>query len=210
MTEEREAAVGSPGPDPGPCAVERERGRLTGMAHRMLGTVSEAEEAVQEAYLRWYRLDRADRERVTNPAAWLTRVTSRICLDLLGSARARRERYVGPWLPEPVPEGAFPGAGGGWARSVAMAPAAEQPPDRVVVDEEVGTALLVVMESMTPAERVVFVLHDVFAVPFAEIALAVGRTPAATRQLARSARARLGSARRAPADRAEHARVVAA
>lgn len=210
MAQERGAApegadTGGPG-----LPVDRERARLTGMAHRVLGTVAEAEEAVQEAYLRWYRLDGAERGRVVNPAAWLTRVTGRICLDLLNSARVRRERYVGPWLPEPVPEGTYPGVGDGAVRPVAMAPAAEPPWQRAVVNEEVGAALLVVMESMTPAERVVFVMHDVFAVPFAEIARAVDRTPAATRQLARSARGRPGAGRRTPADRAEHARVVAA
>ncbi|NJP67841.1 sigma factor, partial [Streptomyces spiramenti] len=179
--------------------VERERPRLLGLAHRMLGTVADAEEAVQEALLRWYRLDCVERDAVANPPAWLTRVTGRVCLDLLGSARARRERYVGPWLPEPVPEGTFPGVGDGSARAVAMAPPAEQPSDRVVANEEVSTALLLVMETMTPAERVVFVLHDVFAVPFTEVARTVGRTPAATRQLAGSARGRLAAGRRGPA-----------
>jgi RNA polymerase sigma-70 factor (ECF subfamily) len=162
----------------------------------MLGTVGEAEDAVQEAYLRWYRLSDAEGAAVTNPAGWLTRVVSRVCLDVLGSARVRRERYVGPWLPEPVPEGAFPSPG--------------DPLDRVMADESVGTALLVVMESMTPAERVAFVLHDVFAMPFPEIAEVVGRSTEATRQLASSARRRVRAQRRHSVDRAAHARVVTA
>src|SRR4051794_15626277 len=93
--------------------VDGERRRLMGLAYRMLGTVSEAEDAVQEAYLRWYRLDEAERAGIANPAGWLTRVTSRICLDMLGSAHARREQYVGQWLPEPVPTDLFAGDAAG-------------------------------------------------------------------------------------------------
>jgi RNA polymerase sigma factor (sigma-70 family) len=174
-----------------------ERRHLLSLAFRMLGTVAEAEDAVQETYVRWYRLDQAERDQVQVPRAWLTRVASRICLDMLGTARARRERYVGPWLPEPVPTSAFTETG-------------PDPLDQVTLDDSVSTALLVVLEAMTPAERVAFVLHDVFAVPFPEIAQIVGRTPAACRQLAASARARV---RRAPArtvPRDEHDRVVRA
>ena len=130
----------------------------------MLGTVVEAEDAVQETYVRWYRMDQAERDQVQVPRAWLTRVASRICLDMLGTARARRERYVGPWLPEPVPTSAFTETG-------------PDPLDQVTLDDSVSTALLVVLEAMTPAERVAFVLHDIFAVPFPEIAQIVGRTP---------------------------------
>lgn len=158
-------------------AVAGERRHLLALAYRMLGTLADAEEAVQETYVRWYRMDPVDRAAVVSPRAWLTRVAGRICLDMLGSARARRERYVGEWLPEPLP-GAVPLAG---------APAPD-PADRVTLDESVGSALLVVLEQLTPAERVAFVLHDVFGTPFDEIAEAVGRTPAATRQLASSAR----------------------
>jgi DNA-directed RNA polymerase specialized sigma24 family protein len=121
------------------------------------------------------------------PAAWLTTVASRICLDLLGSARVRRETYVGEWLPEPLPEPTewiTGGAGGGM-----------DPADRVTLDESVSMAFLVVCESMTPAERVAFVLHDVFRYPFADVAGIVGRSPAACRQLASSARRRIGEAR---------------
>jgi RNA polymerase sigma factor (sigma-70 family) len=184
--------------------VDGERRRLVGLAYRMLGTVSEAEDAVQEAYLRWYRLDDAERTGIANPAGWLTRVTSRICLDMLGSARARRERYVGQWLPEPVPTGLFVDDAAG------RDPSAGDPLDRVTLDESVSTALLVVLEAMTPAERVAFILHDVFAFPFDEIAAIVGRSPAATRQLASSARRRVRSQRTRPIDQDEHARLVRA
>ena len=164
--------------------LDSERRNLLGLAYRMLGTVSDAEDAVQESYVRWYRQTEAERAAIENPGAWLTRVASRVCLDMLGSARARRERYVGEWLPEPVP-GASP-----IAASVAV-----DPLDRVTLDDSVSTALLVVLESLTPAERVAFVLHDVFGVPFAEIAHAVGRTPDAARQLASQARRRVRARR---------------
>jgi RNA polymerase sigma factor (sigma-70 family) len=176
-----------------------ERRHLMALAFRMLGTVAEAEDAVQETYIRWYRMDAAARGQVRVPRAWLTRVAGRICLDMLGTARARRERYVGPWLPEPVPATAFAG------------PAARADPlEQVTLDDSVSTALLVVLESMTPAERVAFVLHDVFAVPFPEIAGVVGRTPAACRQLASSARARVRQAPSRTVPRSEHDRVVRA
>ena len=184
--------------------VDGERRRLVGLAYRLLGTVSEAEDAVQEAYVRWYRLDDAQRAAITNPAGWLVRVTGRICLDVLRSARARREQYIGPWLPEPVPRDLFIDQGLG------PRPSAGDPLDQVTLDESVSTALLVVLETMTPAERVAFVLHDVFAVPFDEIATIVGRSATATRQLASSARRRIRSERTRPIDQSEHARLVRA
>jgi RNA polymerase sigma factor (sigma-70 family) len=183
--------------------VDGERRRLVGLAYRMLGTVSEAEDAVQEAFLRWYRLDEAERAGIVNPAGWLTRVTSRICLDMLGSARARREQYVGEWLPEPVPTDLF-------ADEAASRRPGGDPLDRVTLDESVSTALLVVLEAMTPAERVAFILHDVLALPFDEIAAVVGRSPTATRQLTSSARRRVRSQRTRRVDSAEHARLVRA
>jgi RNA polymerase sigma-70 factor (ECF subfamily) len=143
-------------------------------------------------------MGRVQRDAIEVPRAWLTRVASRVCLDVLGSARVRRERYVGPWLPEPVPSLAF------------SDPAVDDPADRVTLDDSISTALLVVLESMTPAERVAFVLHDVFAMPFGEIAEVVGRTPAACRQLATSARRRVQSARRGQVPRAVHDAAVRA
>ncbi|MGW1891499.1 RNA polymerase sigma factor SigJ [Streptomyces sp. NPDC002004] len=161
-----------------------ERRQLINVAYRLLGSLTEAEDAVQEAYARWYALPRDRQEAIASPGAWLTTVAGRVCLDLLGSARARRERYVGAWLPEPMPDRAdWPDGRGA------------DPADQITLDESVTMAFLVVLESMTPAERVAFVLHDVFRYPFAEIADIVGRTPAACRQLASSARRRVSAAR---------------
>ncbi|MBN9607431.1 MAG: RNA polymerase sigma factor SigJ [Actinomycetales bacterium] len=195
--------------------AERERPRLVALAYRLLGTLADAEDVVQETLLRWARLDDDERARIENPQAWLTRVAGRVGLDHLTSARARRELYVGPWLPEPLPAGA-PGAGassgvGGAHHAPGLAPTpAPDPLDAAATAEQVSTALLVVLETTTPAERVAFVLHDVFAVPFDEIAELLGRSPAATRQLATSARRRVDSARTVAVPRAEHDAVVAA
>ncbi|MFJ7334214.1 RNA polymerase sigma factor SigJ [Streptomyces sp. NPDC101110] len=163
-----------------------EQRQLLNVAYRLLGSVTEAEDAVQDAYARWYALPRSRREEILSPGAWLTTVTSRICLDVLGSARARRERYVGAWLPEPLPDRAE------WGPADGSGPA--DPADRIVLDESVSVAFLVVLETMTPAERVALVLHDVFRYPFAEIADVLGRTPAACKQLAASARRRVSAA----------------
>ncbi|WP_395292324.1 RNA polymerase sigma factor SigJ [Kitasatospora hibisci] len=165
--------------------VAGERGQLINVAYRLLGSLAEAEDAVQDAYARWYALPRGRQAEVVSPGAWLTTVTGRICLDVLGSARARRERYVGAWLPEPLPDR------GEWNNGHQGA----DPADLMVLDESVTMAFLVVLESMTPAERVAFVLHDVFRYPFAEIAGVLGRTPAACKQLASSARRRVDLAR---------------
>ncbi|MBL1090787.1 MULTISPECIES: RNA polymerase sigma factor SigJ [Streptomyces] len=165
-----------------------ERRQLINVAYRLLGSVTEAEDAVQDAYARWYGLPRSRQEEILSPGAWLTTVTSRICLDLLGSARARRERYVGAWLPEPLPDrNEWDPAGGTHPTGPA------DPADQIVLDESVAMAFLVVLESMPPAERVAFVLHEVFRYPFAEIADVLGRTPAACKQLASSARRRVGA-----------------
>ncbi|MFF5294130.1 RNA polymerase sigma factor SigJ [Paractinoplanes globisporus] len=161
-----------------------ERRQLINVAYRLLGSLADAEDVVQETYARWYALAPAQRDAIENPDAWMTTVASRICLDLLGSARKRRERYVGEWIPEPLPEHSE------WA--TASAPA--DPADRVTLDESVNMAFLVVLESMTSAERVAFILHDVFRYSFAEVAEIVGRSPAACRQLASSARRRVGAA----------------
>ncbi|MEV3970523.1 RNA polymerase sigma factor SigJ [Streptomyces sp. NPDC050698] len=170
--------------------ITGERRQLINVAYRLLGSVTEAEDAVQEAYTRWYALPRSRREEIVSPGAWLTTVTSRVCLDLLGSARARRERYVGAWLPEPLPDRAEAGTAGG---ATPTGPA--DPADQIVQDESVAVAFLVVLDAMTPAERVAFVLHDVFRYPFAEIAGVLGRTPAACKQLAASARRRVSASR---------------
>ncbi|MGW4245998.1 RNA polymerase sigma factor SigJ [Nocardia sp. NPDC004722] len=171
--------------DPRLQAVMSERRQLINLAYRLLGSLSEAEDVVQETYARWYSLSERKRDEVDKPGAWLTTVAGRICLDLLGSARARREQYVGEWIPEPLP--GSPDLFGG------ATPA--DPADRVTLDESISMAFLVVLDSMTPAERVAFVLHDVYRYSFAEIAEIVGRTPAACRQLASSARRRIDTSR---------------
>ncbi|MFF5446350.1 RNA polymerase sigma factor SigJ [Streptomyces sp. NPDC012888] len=194
-------AAGRAGPDLG--AVVGERRQLINLAYRMLGSLAEAEDAVQETYTRWYAMPARQREAVVSPGAWLTTVASRVCLDVLGSARARRERYVGEWIPEPLPDRTEWAGGSGAGGSGPGDPA-----DRVTLDESVGMAFLVVLEAMTPAERVAFVLHDVFRYSFAEVAEMVGRSPAACRQLASSARRRVraAGAPTAPAAAGEAAR----
>ena len=172
-------------PDSGLAAIMSERRQLINVAYRLLGSLAEAEDAVQETYARWYALTPAQRDAIESPGAWLTTVTSRICLDQLGSARARRERYVGQWIPEPLPEPAE------WISS--RPGAAADPADRVTLDESVSMAFLVVLESMTPAERVAFILRRL-RLSFTEIARIVGRTPAACRQLASSGRRRVRAA----------------
>lgn len=174
-------------PDPSLSAIVSERRHLINLAYRLLGTLADAEDVVQETYARWYAMSRQQQEAIESPGAWLTKVASRICLDLLGSARARRERYVGEWIPEPLPDRTE------WINGTA------DPADRVTLDESINMAFLVVLESMTPAERVAFILHDVFRYPFAEVAEIVGRTPAACRQLATSARRRIRASQEAPA-----------
>ncbi|MFG1681230.1 RNA polymerase sigma factor SigJ [Nonomuraea sp. NPDC049269] len=171
-------------PDPSLSAIMSERRQLINLAYRLLGSLADAEDVVQETYTRWYAMSRQQQDAIESPGAWLTTVASRICLDLLGSARARRERYVGEWIPEPLPDrtewiSARPGG------------TAVDPAERVTLDESINMAFLVVLESMTPAERVAFILHDVFCHSFAEVAEIVGRTPAACRQLASSARRRI-------------------
>jgi RNA polymerase sigma-70 factor, ECF subfamily len=144
------------------------RRRLIRIAYRMLGSVADAEDAVQEAFLRW--LD-ADRASVAEPAAYLRRVVTRLCLDELKSARRRRETYVGPWLPEPVVESAE---------------------DEI---DDVTLPLMVALERLSPLERAAFLLHDVLGVSFDEIAETIGRDPAACRQLASRARTHVRAAR---------------
>ena len=182
---------------------EDERRRLLGVAYRMLGSLHDAEDAVQEGLVRWEQLGPDGRAQVREPAAWLTRVVSRVCLDALGSARARRERYTGIWLPEPVPGAALPDGG------LAPAPGPD-PADVVTLEESVSMALLVAMEQLSAAERVALILHDAFGLPFDDVAEVVGRTPQACRQLATSARRHLRGQPRYAASGAERDAVVAA
>jgi len=149
-------------------SFEPHRRRLLGLAYRMLGSMAEAEDAVQEAYLRWHDADRA---RIDEPKAFLMTTTTRICLDVLKSARVRREEYVGPWLPDPVTD------------TATLAPDAQ-----TELAEDLSVALLLALERLSPLERAAFLLHDVFDYSFAQIADALGRTEAACRQLAARAR----------------------
>jgi RNA polymerase sigma factor (sigma-70 family) len=154
---------------------ERHRGHLHAVAYRMLGSLSEADDAVQEA---WLRLNRSDTDAVENLGGWLTTVVGRVCLDMLRARRSRREDYLGTWLPEPI----------------VAADEAAGPEDEALMADSVGLALLVVLETLSPAERLAFVLHDTFGIPFDEIAPIVGRTPTAARQLASRARRRVRGA----------------
>jgi RNA polymerase sigma factor (sigma-70 family) len=187
-------------PDPGLDAIMSERRQLINLTYRLLGSLAEAEDAVQETYARWYALSRPQQDTIESPGAWLTTVASRICLNLLGSARVRRETYVGEWIPEPLPERT--------GQLTGQPCATADPADRVTLDESVSMAFLVVLESMTPAERVAFVLHDVFRYSFPEIAEITGRTPAACRQLASSARGRIRAAQPHPSPPARQAGLV--
>src|SRR5262245_8864748 len=155
---------------------ERHRARLRAIAYRMLGSFSEADDAVQES---WLRLSRSDPESIANLPGWLTAVVARTSIDLLRARRARHEDYVGSWLPEPV---------------VIVENGESDPEHEALLADSVGLALLVVLDSLTPAERLAFVLHDTFALPFDEIAPIVGTSSAAARQLASRARRRVRGA----------------
>jgi RNA polymerase sigma-70 factor (ECF subfamily) len=187
--------------DPSLSAIMSERRQLINLAYRLLGSLADAEDVVQEAYARWYAMSQQQQEAIESHGGWLTKVASRICLDLLGSARARRESYVGEWIPEPLPDRTewINGRSGG---------STVDPADRVTLDESINMAFLVVLESMTPAERVAFILHDVFRYSFLEVAEIVGRTPAACRQLASSARRRIRASQAPPAPTAQRADIV--
>ncbi|OJU84811.1 MAG: RNA polymerase subunit sigma-70 [Solirubrobacterales bacterium 70-9] len=169
---------------------EAARPYLEAVAYRMLGSVAESEDAVQES---WLRLSRSDAGAIEDLRRWLTTVVARVCLDQLRSRRARREEPLGPWVPEPL-----------------VAPEGETDPEHeAVLADSVGLALLVVLESMPPAERLAFVLHDMFAVPFDEIAPIVDRTPDAARQLASRGRRRVrGSVPQADPDPTRQREVI--
>src|SRR4051812_20081521 len=152
-------------------SFEEHRNHLRAVAYRMLGSLAEADDAVQEA---WLRLSRSDADDIENLGGWLTTVVGRVCLDMLRSRTSRREDPLEERLPDPV-----------------ISPAdGPDPEHEALMADSVGLALLVVLQSLTPAERLAFVLHDTFAVPFEDIAPIVGRTPAAARQLASRARRR--------------------
>jgi RNA polymerase sigma factor (sigma-70 family) len=169
---------------------EADRTHLRAVAYRMLGSVSEADDAVQEA---WLRLSRSQGADVENLRAWLTTVVARVSLDMLRSRKSRREEPLGPHLPDPI----------------VSRDDASDPEQAALLADSVGLALLVVLEKLGPAERLAFVLHDMFAVPFEEIAPIVGRSPAAARQLASRARRRVQGAAPAPdADVARQREVV--
>ncbi|MEJ2855629.1 MULTISPECIES: RNA polymerase sigma factor SigJ [unclassified Saccharothrix] len=184
--------------DPDLSVVMGERRRLINLAYRLLGSLADAEDVVQETYARWYAMSEAEQRAIESPGAWLNKVAGRLCLNVLSSARVRRETYVGEWVPEPLPDPTE------W---ITGRPAAD-PVDRVTLDESVSMAFLVVLDAMTPAERVAFVLHDVFRYSFAEVADIVGRTPGACRQLASSARRRLRDAPPPTTPAARQARIV--
>ena len=154
---------------------QRHRPHLEAVAYRMLGSVSEAEDALQEA---WLRLSRSQQETIDNARAWLTTIVGRVCIDMLRARQSRREDYVGAWVPEPIVE----------------VDEQADPQQQILMAETVGLALLVVLETLTPAERVAYVLHDMFALPFAEVAEIIDRSPEAARQLASRARRRVRGA----------------
>jgi RNA polymerase sigma-70 factor (ECF subfamily) len=168
---------------------EEHRPHLAAVAYRMLGSLSEAEDAVQES---WFRLNRTKTSEVENMRGWLTTIVARVCLDMLRARRARREDFVGSELPEPI-----------------VTLPANGPEDEALLADSVGLALLVVLDTLTPAERLAFVLHDMFGMPFEEIAPIVERSPAATRQLASRARRRVrGATPEADPDLARQREVV--
>jgi RNA polymerase sigma-70 factor, ECF subfamily len=156
-------------------SFEPYRRRPLGLAYRMLGSMADAEDAVRETYLRWHA---TDRDRVSDPKAFLITTTTRICLDMLTSARARREEYVGPWLPEPV-----------------LDTAALAPDIRTELAEDLSIALLLILDRLSPLERAAFLLHDVFDFAFSEVATVLERSEAACRQLATRARAHVRATR---------------
>jgi len=173
-------------------SFEAQRGRLTGLAYRMLASRADAEDTVQDAFLRWSAAK--TRQIIDNDEAYLVRVVTRLCLDRLKSARARREVYVGPWLPEPIAD-----------------PETLSPQSHAELAEDLSFALLLALDRLTPAERAAFLLHDVFETPFSEVAATLNKSEAACRQLA--ARARKAVAEAAPSSKAsagEHERLLSA
>ncbi|GAA5167300.1 sigma-70 family RNA polymerase sigma factor [Pseudonocardia eucalypti] len=175
--------------------IEEHRAHLLGVGYRMTGSLADAEDAVQEAWLRLNRLSEVERASIRDQRAWLTTVVGRLCLDRLRSAGVRRETYIGPWLPEPLISGT----------------SEDDPLALLVRDEELRMAAMVVLERLTPPQRVAFVLHDALSLPFEEVAAALGCSPATARQHATRARRAVLEARPAPrAEVAEQQRLIKA
>ena len=173
-------------------SFEPHRSHLRGLAYRMLASMAEAEDVVQDAYVRWHRIGAKARGVIENPRAWLSKATTRLCLDRLKSARAQRESYVGPWLPEPVIE-------------------PEAASDPAELAQDLSVAFLLLLERLSPLERAAFLLHDVFEMSFAQVAEVLRRDPAACRQLANRARKHIETGRpRFAANRQDQARIAAA
>ncbi len=179
VSEPDRARPDSDGATDADAVFEAERPRLTGLAYRMSGTLSDAEDVVQEAWLRWQR---TDHDEIRNPAAWLTTVTSRLALDRLRAQRRRREEYVGPWLPEPI-----------LTETTSLSD--DDPAQAAELAESVTLGFLVVLDRLGPVERAVFLLADVFGEPFADIAAVVDRSPEACRQIASRARRKVRAER---------------
>jgi RNA polymerase sigma-70 factor (ECF subfamily) len=173
-------------------SFEPHRTYLRGLAYRMLSSMAEAEDAVQDAYIRWHRIGTKARAAIENPRAWLSKATTRLCLDRLKSARVQRESYVGPWLPEPVIE-------------------PEAADDPAELAQDLSVAFLLLLERLSPLERAAFLLHDVFEMSFQQVAEVLRRDPAACRQLATRARKHIESGRpRFDAKAEDQARIAAA
>jgi RNA polymerase sigma-70 factor (ECF subfamily) len=173
-------------------SFEPHRGYLRGLAYRMLSSMAEAEDAVQDAYIRWHRIGAKARTAIENPRAWLSKATTRLCLDRLKSARVQRETYVGPWLPEPVIE-------------------PEAADDPAELAQDLSVAFLLLLELLSPLERAAFLLHDVFEMSFAQVAEVLRRDEAACRQLATRARKHIETGRpRFNATAADQSRIAAA
>lgn len=188
--------IGHPSDDPD---FRKDEAALMALGYRLLGTVADAQDAVQETYVRWYSLGREERQGIFVPLAWKRTTLTRICFDRLKSSQYKREVYVGEWLPEPVQGSEF------WGLASPAANAGLGTPESV--SESISMALMIVLDKMTPPERVSFILHDVFQYTFEEIAEIIGRTPQACRQLAFSARKRLGGRARRQSTWEEHARL---
>ncbi|WP_119299756.1 RNA polymerase sigma factor SigJ [Dongia deserti] len=173
-------------------SFEPHRAYLRGLAYRMLSSMAEAEDAVQDAYIRWHRIGVKARSAIENPRAWLSKATTRLCLDRLKSARAQRESYVGPWLPEPVIE-------------------PEAADDPAELAQDLSVAFLLLLERLSPLERAAFLLHDVFEMSFQQVAEVLRRDEAACRQLATRARKHIEAGRpRFDANAEDQARIAAA